>query len=110
MRRRTLRWRAARSSASASGRTSRRTSPSIAEVFLDLVPGSGARWIGLMLSKPAIELGNLLRPECQLRVARGIVQARPERHRELGSVACRELQEFREGVRRHAPILPLAFA
>ena len=63
-----------------------------------------------MLSKPAIELGNLRRRERQLRAARSIVQARPKCHGELGSVAWRELQEFGESARRHAFILPFGFA
>ena len=44
-------------------------SPPFAKVLLDLVPGSGAGRIRLVLSKPAIELGNLLRRERRLRAA-----------------------------------------
>jgi hypothetical protein len=42
--------------------------------------------------------------------ARCIIQARPERHCELGSVARGKLQEFSERVRRDAFILPLGIA
>ena len=57
-----------------------------------------------MLRPAVIEFGPFRAGQLKSPFAAGIAETLPQRNREFNPIACRQLQEFRKGTRRHALI------
>ena len=58
-----------------------------------------------MLSPAPIELGAVRIRQFECVVALGIGETLPQGHSKFGTVTGRQLEEFRQGTRRHVPIV-----